>query len=1103
MSLNTYLGEYLVVWSGDHYTMANGDREVWGQRVRTNGTLHGVASRQSDIGPEGDSAYAVQNPAVAYSTSAIGSWLIVWSGDNNEQGVVLGESEIWGQFAGPVSDLQVSKSASRAEVLPGQQLVYTLNYTNPGPDPIVGVRVTDTLPAQYTGPSCQTNRPITLLGGTYAWDAGALLAGEAGTIIITGNADGSLRAGARFSNTVLISATSAYGDVAPTNNAATVGVLVVEPALVISKTLISPSGAVDAYDMVRYRLEVQHTPASSAHAYSLNVTDDLSPLLTGTSILFATVTDGAVTTNVASALSINGSGDLITIGTINLLRNTNGSSHQKLTIVVEARVADAASPAAVIANTAGCTWQNALGNRLAHYTASSSAPEIHVPAQWSVSKAANTAQVTIGDVLTYTVMLTLTEGTTANVYLTDTLPAGLAYVAGSAQVANPNGMTVNGFSATPSGQQLVLHMSSVVNPGNVDDPTVVDTDAFVISYRAQVQNDLTHCYLGATLTNDLDATANNLPADTNNSASVTVVLPDLVLTKRVTPSSALPGGWITYVVAFSNTGNLLATGVVLTDSVPSGATVLDVQSSGVALGQTSGSPNYAWDAADMGPGARGWVTITMQVNNGMTAGTALVNTAGIRGTRVEADASNNAAWSSASVLNAQPVAVSDGASGDEDVPLTIPALANDSDANGDNLSIASLGSPSHGVATLHLDDSVRYTPTANYNGYDQFTYTISDGQGGSASATVYITLTATNDDPTARDDSATTPEDTPVTVSVLDNDSDVDTGDTLSLASVDAPQHGQTQQVGNTVRYTPTADYHGNDDFAYSISDGHGGTASATVYVTVTSVNDCPVALDDGAVTPEDTPVQLFVLDNDGDVDLQTLTVTLASDPTHGLAGSDGRTIYYTPTQDYSGYDSLDYALSDGQCAVNARVYLTVTAMNDCPVAQDDSAITPEDTPVRVWVLTNDTDADGDVLTVTLAGGPAHGLAGSDSRTIYYTPPADYSGLDEITYRISDGQCAADAVVYLTVTAVNDCPVAVDDGAETPEDTPVRVWVLDNDTDADSDVLTVTLASGPAHGLAASDTRTVYYTPTANYHGLDELVCQITDGQCTVTAQCT
>ena len=246
-------------------------------------------------------------------------------------------------------------------------------------------------------------------------------------------------------------------------------------------------------------------------------------------------------------------------------------------------------------------------------------------------------------------------------------------------------------------------------------------------------------------------------------------------------------------------------------------------------------------------------------------------------------------------MNDDPVAGDDIATVDEDsIDNEIDVLVNDNDVDGDTVTVTAVSDPAHGTAAVSPDGlSVLYTPDSDYFGPDSFTYTISDGNGGTAIATVNVTVENVNDDPVADDDEATVDEDSiDNEIDVLGNDDDID-GDTLTVTAVSDPAHGAAavSSDGLSVLYTPDPDYSGPDSFTYTISDGNGGTAIATVDVIVENVNDDPVAEDDTATVDEDSiDNEIDVLDNDDDgVDLgEALTVTAVSDPARHRGGRPG-----------------------------------------------------------------------------------------------------------------------------------------------------------------------------------------------------------------------
>ena len=243
------------------------------------------------------------------------------------------------------------------------------------------------------------------------------------------------------------------------------------------------------------------------------------------------------------------------------------------------------------------------------------------------------------------------------------------------------------------------------------------------------------------------------------------------------------------------------------------------------------------------------------------------------------------------VVSNPPVAADDGFETDEDVTLSVPpagVLANDFDADGDQLTALLVSGPANGAVTLNPDGSFSYQPTANWHGTDTFTYKANDGQADSNVATVTITVTPVNDVPVAADDGFETAEDVTLSVplgGVLANDTDAD-GDQLTTLLVSGPANGAVSlNPDGSFSYTPTANCHGTDTFTYKANDGQADSNVATVTITVTPVNDVPVAADDEFETDEDVTLSVppaGVLANDIDADGDQLTALLVSGPATG-----------------------------------------------------------------------------------------------------------------------------------------------------------------------------------------------------------------------------
>lgn len=187
---------------------------------------------------------------------------------------------------------------------------------------------------------------------------------------------------------------------------------------------------------------------------------------------------------------------------------------------------------------------------------------------------------------------------------------------------------------------------------------------------------------------------------------------------------------------------------------------------------------------------------------------------------------------STTAQNTAPDAVDDTATTSAGSPVTIPVLANDVDRDGDTLQLSQVGPAANGATVAEADGTVTYTPADGFSGADSFTYSVSDGRGGTDTATVSITVSG-NRAPDAVDDTATTRRNQPTPVTVLANDNDPD-GDPLTVTAVTQPMHGKaTLNRNGTITYQARRDYTGQDSFDYTISDGRGGSGTATVLVTV------------------------------------------------------------------------------------------------------------------------------------------------------------------------------------------------------------------------------------------------------------------------------
>jgi Bacterial Ig domain len=273
---------------------------------------------------------------------------------------------------------------------------------------------------------------------------------------------------------------------------------------------------------------------------------------------------------------------------------------------------------------------------------------------------------------------------------------------------------------------------------------------------------------------------------------------------------------------------------------------------------------------------------------------------------------------------------------------------------------------------------------------------------------------APNEPPVADDRSLTTPEDTPLAVMLTGTDPE---GEPLTFAVATPPANGTLSGTAPSLTYTPAANFTGTDSFTFTVTDADGAVDTGTITITVTPVNDPPVADDQSLTTPEDTPRALTLTGSDIDGDALTFT---AAAPAHGTLSGSGASLVYTPAANFNGTDSFTFVVDDGHGGIDTgTITITVTAVNDPPVANDDARTIDENDEVTVAVLANDSDADGDPLTAELVSPPAHGTATCSATQCVYRPVSNFVGTDTFRYRACDPSGACDeATVTIEVRGI-------------------------------------------------------------------------------------
>ncbi len=462
-------------------------------------------------------------------------------------------------------------------------------------------------------------------------------------------------------------------------------------------------------------------------------------------------------------------------------------------------------------------------------------------------------------------------------------------------------------------------------------------------------------------------------------------------------------------------------------------------------------------------------------------------------------------------VNDAPVAVVDTYEVLEDGQLVVSVaeglLANDTDVDGDVLTVSAASTLTvlGGELAVSSDGSFTFVPDQDYDKSTGFSYQATDGTALALPKTVSITILPVNDPPLAIADSASTVEGTPVDIDALANDTDVELTPLVVVSATVVTGHGTATVVGSQVHWEPglgiEADRTDPVVISYTISDGD-LTATSTIDLTLTPVDDPPVPVADVFSANEDEVVTGNVLFNDFDVDsLLTATVVPGTEPTDGQFVFLNGEVSWTPPANFFGEVVFEYTVSDGTSVAGpVSVTLTVDPVNDAPLAVDDFAVAVEEEPVLVDVLANDTDVEGEALSlIGVVVEPAHGTYALLEGQIEWTPGPDRTDPTTLDYIVSDTSGGmGTATVHLSVTPVDDAPVPQPDTFVAQEGQPFEGSVLDNDVDVDS-IPTVALLTGTNLGtVVLAPDGTFEWIRGDDFNGVDSFEYAISDATSTV-----
>jgi gliding motility-associated-like protein len=459
-------------------------------------------------------------------------------------------------------------------------------------------------------------------------------------------------------------------------------------------------------------------------------------------------------------------------------------------------------------------------------------------------------------------------------------------------------------------------------------------------------------------------------------------------------------------------------------------------------------------------------------------------------------------------VNDPPVLTNSTPSVQEDIPISgnVSPNASDIDPNLDNNSFAVVDNPLHGTITMSPNGAYTYTPNPNFNGIDSVHFKVCDLSGACATATLIFTVAPVNDAPILTNATGTLQEDASFTGTVQPNATDVDGNlNPNSFVLLDNSLNGTLiLNINGAYTYTPKPNFNGIDSAHYRVCDALGACASATIILTVTSVNDKPTVSNASNNTSEDTPVTGTVANTATDVDgnINPNGFSTTDTPKNGtIVMNPNGTYTYTPKPNFNGIDSVHYQACDSTniCTV-ATLIFTVTPVNDAPTLNNANSTVVEDTPFIGNVAANATDADGNLNpnSFGVINRPVNGtIVMNPNGTYTYTPNPNFNGADSVQYKVCDmsGACTT-ATIFFTVIPVNDPPTLLNATPSIDEDTPITSSVFPNASDIDNNLNPNSFAvlNAPAHGTIIMQPNGTYtYTPTLDYVGVDSIKYQVCD----------
>ncbi|MEZ8255910.1 tandem-95 repeat protein [Vibrio cyclitrophicus] len=463
-------------------------------------------------------------------------------------------------------------------------------------------------------------------------------------------------------------------------------------------------------------------------------------------------------------------------------------------------------------------------------------------------------------------------------------------------------------------------------------------------------------------------------------------------------------------------------------------------------------------------------------------------------------------------INDVPVAGTTAYSVEEDGSITLSdtqLLANSSDVEGEVFVSDVSYSGTDGVFTDNGDGTYTFAPNENFNGDISLDVSVMDEDGATAETTAGIDVIAVNDLPVAGSTTYSVDEDNVITISeaqLIANSSDIEGDVSVSDVSYSGADGIFTDNGDGTYSFAANENFNGNINLDVTVIDDDGATAQTTAGIDVIAVNDAPVSGDlaysvdeDGSITLSQEQLLAQASDLDGD-DLTAANLTAGDNAT--VTANDDGSFTITPDADFNGDIDLSFDLSDGTETVVATADLTVNPVNDIAVVEDVAYTIEEDgslTFTDEQLLAGASDIDGDELSVAdVSYTGAEGVFTDNGDGTYtFAPNENFNGEVSLDFSVSDGTETVDANIDVTVTDVNDAPVAGATSYQMNEDGTITLspeQLIANSSDVDGEVsLESVTYSGSDGSLVQNDNGSVTFTPSENFNGDISLDVVVTD----------